>query len=213
MRSVQIYQTGHRDFRFMEYDYFITQAGFVDVDSFNYKKVHSTQLNLSSNDMVACEQLFTLFNTNIPENYKARSLSVSDIIVLDGKEYFVDSVGFIYLDPNKTAYKVFKKCFYNLKQNSYFDEVVELFSETTIDMAELCLENASALTEVEFRSTYGITLKFGVKEQNGNYKNIVTLFAYEMSEKAFQLIGEFCAAFSYQITMYIESINVISEVA
>lgn len=208
MRSVKIYQTGHRDFRFMEYDYFMTQAGFVDVDSFSYKTVYSTHLNLNSNDMVACEELYSLFNTNTPENYKARSLSVSDIIVLDGKEYFIDSVGFVYLDPKQTADKVFKKCFYYLRQNSYFDEVIELFTETMIEVADIWLENATALTEIEFRSKSGITLKFGIKEQNGNYQNIVTFFSYEMSEKAFQLIGEFCAALSYQFTMFIESVNV-----
>lgn len=35
MRTVKIYQTQHIDFRFMDYEYFIKQAGFVDTDSFN----------------------------------------------------------------------------------------------------------------------------------------------------------------------------------
>lgn len=60
MRNIRIYQTGHHEFRFMNYDYFMEQAGFVDVDSFSYKEVYTAHFDLSNEDMIACEQVFVL---------------------------------------------------------------------------------------------------------------------------------------------------------
>lgn len=37
------------------------------------------------------ESLFEIFNLNHPDDYEARSLSVSDIVVLEGKVYYCDS--------------------------------------------------------------------------------------------------------------------------
>lgn len=39
------------------------------------------------------EDLFTKFNIKRPEDFKGHSLSVSDIIELDGKYYYCDNVG------------------------------------------------------------------------------------------------------------------------
>lgn len=39
------------------------------------------------------ESLFEIFNLNHPDDYEARSLSVSDIVVLDGTPYYCDSFG------------------------------------------------------------------------------------------------------------------------
>jgi len=40
------------------------------------------------------EELFEIFNLNHPDDYDARSLSVSDIVVIDGTPYYCDSFGF-----------------------------------------------------------------------------------------------------------------------
>ena len=39
------------------------------------------------------EDLFTIFNINRPQDFKGHSLSVSDIVELDGKYYYCDNVG------------------------------------------------------------------------------------------------------------------------
>ena len=41
----------------------------------------------------ALEELFIIFNTERPEYYFGRSLSVSDIVRLNGKYYYCDSFG------------------------------------------------------------------------------------------------------------------------
>ena len=37
------------------------------------------------------EHLFYIFNVDHPQDYKGRSLSVSDVVELDGKNYYCDS--------------------------------------------------------------------------------------------------------------------------
>ena len=41
----------------------------------------------------ALEELFKIFNIKIPEDFKGHSLSVSDIVEIDGKNYYCDFVG------------------------------------------------------------------------------------------------------------------------
>ena len=45
------------------------------------------------NEFKILEEIFTLLNVNHPEDYKGHSLSVSDIVVLNGKKYYCDSYG------------------------------------------------------------------------------------------------------------------------
>lgn len=213
MRNIKIYQTNHRDFRFLEYEHFMEQAGFVDQYSLGYREVHSSQLDLHSNDMVACEQIYILFNINIPEYYKARPLNVSDIIVLDGKAYFVNSVGYMYLDPKETSNKLFGKSFYKVNQDSYYHEAIELFAETRIDVVDLDLENSNVVSKIEFDSIHGITLRLGIKKINEKYINVVTFYSFETSKNAYRLTCEFCAALAYEFSKYIESYNSISSAA
>lgn len=49
------------------------------------------------NESISCEleNIFEEFNIrHKPENYKGHSLSVSDIVELDGIKYYVDDIGF-----------------------------------------------------------------------------------------------------------------------
>ena len=41
----------------------------------------------------ALEQIWELLNINRPEDYHARSLSMSDLVMIDNKFYYCDSVG------------------------------------------------------------------------------------------------------------------------
>ena len=96
----EIYQTnGERgcDYRFESFDWAM-EHGFSLKD---YSLVYSGELRKPEGyypDEEICEQLFTILNTNQPHDYRARSLSVSDIICLGGHYYYVDSIGFVEVD-------------------------------------------------------------------------------------------------------------------
>lgn len=83
------------DLVYMNFE-FATKHGGVHIDS--YEKVYTGEIEVSAKvtDAVgyALEELFGIFNTDIPEDFTGRSLSVSDIVVLDGiGTYFCDSIG------------------------------------------------------------------------------------------------------------------------
>lgn len=96
----EIYQTnGERgyDYRFESFDWAM-EHGFSLKD---YSLVYSGELRKPEGyypDEQICEQLFTILNTNQPYDYRARSLSISDIICLGGHYYYVDSIGFVEVD-------------------------------------------------------------------------------------------------------------------
>lgn len=50
------------------------------------------------------EDIFYIFNCKRPEDYRGRSLSVSDIVEFENRFYFCDSYGFkeVSFDPEKT---------------------------------------------------------------------------------------------------------------
>ena len=54
-----------------------------------YSSVYSGEMNVGSLD-----EVYSQLQGRKPEGYKGHSLSVSDLIKVDGKTYFVDSFGF-----------------------------------------------------------------------------------------------------------------------
>ena len=87
-------------FVFMNYDF--AQAAvedFSDNWENHYEKVYESDYE-DEEDISGevyhpevLEALFEIFNLNHPDDYEARSLSVSDIVVLEGKVYYCDSFG------------------------------------------------------------------------------------------------------------------------
>lgn len=72
----------------------------LKVDLNNYNEVYMDDLYTSifSKNIDILEEIYQKFNMGQkPESYKGHSLSVSDIVVLDGVNYYVDSFGFIKL--------------------------------------------------------------------------------------------------------------------
>ncbi len=47
---------------------------------------------------MALEMLFYIFNVKSPDDFHGRSISVSDVIILDGCPYYVDAVDFKVLE-------------------------------------------------------------------------------------------------------------------
>jgi hypothetical protein len=84
------------DLVFMNFE-FATNHGGVHIS--NYEKVYSGEIKLTEKNVTdkigyALEELFEKFNIDIPEDFTERSLSVSDIVVMDGiGTYFCDSIG------------------------------------------------------------------------------------------------------------------------
>lgn len=62
-----------------------------------YDVVYTGEVKPSDNVMGVLESLFTKFNINRPADFRGHSLSVSDVVELDGKYYYCDSFGFVEL--------------------------------------------------------------------------------------------------------------------
>ena len=60
-----------------------------------YKKVYEGDFEEKKNsNLPVTEQLYVMFNISRPEDFKGHSLSLSDIIIVDGQQYFCDDCGF-----------------------------------------------------------------------------------------------------------------------
>ena len=62
----------------------------------NYKIVYRELINTpdDEDDMVTLENLYMRFQCSKPVTYTGHSLSVSDVIEIDGVNYYCDSIGF-----------------------------------------------------------------------------------------------------------------------
>lgn len=70
----------------------------VDLNNYNEVYVDDLYSSIFSKNNDILEEIYQKFNMGQkPESYKGHSLSVSDIVVLDGVNYYVDSFGFIKL--------------------------------------------------------------------------------------------------------------------
>lgn len=91
MANVRVYQADiSAPCKFMDYNFTMNHGG---VERKYYKTVFSGELPVSHP-----EEIYMLINTSIPEDYEGHSLSVSDVITVDGTTYFVDSFGFKEID-------------------------------------------------------------------------------------------------------------------
>ena len=82
-----------RDIRFQSYED-IAKTG-KKPDFANYEKVYSGELAEDKRDIgEKLESLYTKFNIDRPVDFKGHSVSVSDVISIDDKAYYVDSAGF-----------------------------------------------------------------------------------------------------------------------
>ena len=97
--TYEIYQipagSEHRDIRFLDYEK-LGSMGLTPKKA-NYESVYGGNLDdIPYTDKL--EGIYTMFNIEHPEDYTGRSLSVSDVVVINDengrKAYYVDSVGF-----------------------------------------------------------------------------------------------------------------------
>lgn len=84
----------HTDYSFMDYEY-AKEHGFALTD---YVEVYKGTIEKGDGtDLPILDDLFYKFNCSQPTDFKGHSLSVSDIIVLEDKYYYCNSVGWIKL--------------------------------------------------------------------------------------------------------------------
>ncbi len=75
------------DYSFMDYETAKNHNFSLD----DYKEVYSGSLLKNKYDENNLEELFNIFNLDRPDDFTGHSLSVSDIVELDGKKYYCDS--------------------------------------------------------------------------------------------------------------------------
>ena len=111
MKSYSIYQVNDetkngRYIKFMGLDFvkendLCTMSGdLCKLDSDLYNKVYEGQTEVGEDEeaIVTLEYLYMKFQGEKPEGYTGHSLSMSDVIVLDGKAYYCDSCGWEEID-------------------------------------------------------------------------------------------------------------------
>lgn len=75
---------------FLDYEY-ARKHGF---DLSKYESIYEGLLEDEKDVNPGLEKIFTIFNNSIPSDFKGHSLSVGDVVELDGVDYFVEPVGF-----------------------------------------------------------------------------------------------------------------------
>ena len=90
----QLVSTG--TYLFMSYD-FAKNHGF---DIRDYEVVYEGEVEKGRYIEDTLENIFVKFNINRPEDFKGHSLSVSDIVQINGHFYYVDNFGFKVIDSH-----------------------------------------------------------------------------------------------------------------
>lgn len=99
--KIEIYQTKHdlpdeEEFSFMDYDFASRKIkDFARNWRKYYNFVYNYELDGKQSDAVILEECFERFNINRPDDYKGRSLSVSDIVIIDDTPYYCDPFGWL----------------------------------------------------------------------------------------------------------------------
>ncbi len=91
----KIYQLGHNEegYKFMFLPYRENRVAPRSL----YEVVYAGTVEEIGDPLAVLESLFTKFNANHPDDFRGHSMSVSDIVELDGKCYYCDSIGFVEL--------------------------------------------------------------------------------------------------------------------
>ena len=94
-----------RDIRFISLESLAEQGRLPDIST--YDKVYEGDFTgfeqAGSTIGKQLEAVYTRFNLNRPEDFKGHSLSISDVVVVKDKAYYVDTFGFKELEAFKDA--------------------------------------------------------------------------------------------------------------
>ena len=90
----QIVNIREVDYAFMGSRYGVTPKRL------DYQLIYCGSVEAKS-EFNALENLFEIFNLRHPNDYKGRSLSVSDVVVINNKTYYCDSIGWTEFEFDK----------------------------------------------------------------------------------------------------------------
>lgn len=76
---------------YMDYQWNTSHGHEITAEKYN--KVYEGEIDKRS-DSEELEYLYTVFNINIPADFTGHCMSVSDVLVLDGKAHYCDRIGF-----------------------------------------------------------------------------------------------------------------------
>jgi len=91
-RLKQIKDIKNCDYAFEWWDWAKSKFNLND-----YEVVYEGDIQ-GDNEFAALEELFEMFNIRHPEDFRGHSLSVSDVVELDGTNYYCDSAGWKKLE-------------------------------------------------------------------------------------------------------------------
>ena len=75
---------------FLDFKWLLEKFGKFDIN--DYKKTYEGTIE-GLDALYVLEDLFEIFNIRHPEDFRGHSLSVSDVVKLDDKFYYCDSMG------------------------------------------------------------------------------------------------------------------------
>lgn len=125
---------------FLGYTSFTQKQGSKSIDSEIYREVFNGDV-----DCKDLEDVFTMFNVNIPDGFIGTSLSVSDVVevcesdTIDPGFYFCDIIGFVPVTfnsnkCNRSDYKTDKKR--NMEYWDYIDDTSEEYVKNIYAFAD-----------------------------------------------------------------------------
>lgn len=86
-----------KDVENCDYAFFWWELAKDKFDIDDYGVVYEGEIQ-GDNPNVVLEELFEIFNIRHPEDFHGQSLSVSDVVELDGVNYYCDSSGWVKLE-------------------------------------------------------------------------------------------------------------------
>lgn len=99
MRKVnyKIYQIDGNDISNIEYMFepFNELTFSLDRYCIMYESILASN---EADDLSMCEELYRIFNIERPDDFKGHSMSVSDVVDIDGNLYYCDSFGFVKIN-------------------------------------------------------------------------------------------------------------------
>ena len=98
----EIWQTDDRN-RLFTSARVLKAVGMRPVKDKSYKKIYEGEIDSDGTDENVLDEIFSKYQSVKPEGYSGRSVSVSDMITLDGKTFFTDSFGFKRLSKSAAA--------------------------------------------------------------------------------------------------------------
>lgn len=159
LRRFKVFQSKSRELRFSGYKTVLGMLGGnfdVNTPALEYKCVYESQVYLSDDDIKSLVFLYEIFNVNHPRDYNGRSMSVGDVVQLDEKYYFVDSIGFKELPLIPTTFS---------------EKIAGIFAGTynaTQEERDFLLKEISALKRYNEETFWSLTkedLRAAIKEK------------------------------------------------